>query len=674
MTTTGNAPSKPTSSTIATIALVLGLGAVLLVAQSSHGFGPVGSLLTVGLWISVWTLATLGAGRVVVNSARSDDAAGIEDLLMACVIGSGVLSALAVLLSFAGWFRSAPLLGILVAAAVWGGIGLIRRPVALPGLTKPGLGLAALWFIALVVAATVTTFYDQWHQHIGFPWLWFQEGSIHVNPRNYYSYMPVNSSLMYAYGIGTLGAWSAQAIHWWSGVVTVLICAAMGRRVASDGGAWWAAVIVATTPNVVHLAASGGSDLVVTLFAAGAWLALLRSAEGSGSSLRWWLLAGACAGLAAGTKYTALGTVVLPLGAGAIVLHRPWRRPSLRPFVKGAGLATVGGILTFGPWVLRNLLATGAPLYPFMTGPFRSLMNADAARIHELSDELAGFDLSWSHIVDGIGLGSLTSPIGGFAPAGLLWLAAAGAALIALPRLTRPTAPALAVGALVGIALWLIGLQVVRYLLPALLPLAAVLGGGIALALKEASPQIRRAVTVLITAAVVWNLSTMLNPVGFQRLGCSLGVNPVEPLLSRWVSSSLAFDAVKQLPEDARLLLVAESRAFGFERAVELENPYPFGDTRLEALARASETPDEMAAQLAAEEITHVLTNRWEARRMAGMIRRDRYFNCGDDRVLNRLDRFARHCLEPEWLGNGVSIYRLDPSCESTGAGDLATW
>jgi hypothetical protein len=81
-----------------------------------------------------------------------------------------------------------------------------------------------------------------------------------------------------------------------------------------------------------------------------------------------------------------------------------------------------------------------------------------------------------------------------------------------------------------------------------------------------------------------------------------------------------------------------------------------------------------MAAQLASEEITHVLTNRWEARRMAGMIRRDRYFNCGDERVLNRLDRFARRCLEPEWLGNGVSIYRLDPSCESTGAGDLATW
>jgi hypothetical protein len=448
----------------------------------------------------------------------------------------------------------------------------------------------------------------------------------------------------------------------------------MGRRVVADGGGWWAALLIATTPNVVHLAASGGSDLVVTFFAGGAWLALLRTADEPDRMLRWWLLAGAFAGLAAGTKYTAIGTVVFPLAAAAVVLHRPWRRGSLKVLAGGAGVATLGGTLTFGPWLLRNLVATGAPLYPFLTGPFRGMMGADSTSIFEFSDELSGFDFGWSHIFDGIGLGSLTSPIGGFAPAGLLWLACAAVALVAAPRMRRPAAPALIAGAVVGIALWLIGLQVVRYLLPALLPLAAVLGGAVSLAMRGATPLVRRAVGTLIVAAVIWNLTTMLNPVGFQRLGCSLGVNPVEPLLERWVSSSLAFDAVKKLPENARLLLVAESRALGFERSVVIENPYPFGDTRLEALARAHDSPTAMAAELAGDDITHVFANRWEARRMAGMIRRDRYFNCGDEEVLDRLDEFSRHCLEPEWMGHGVSIYRLDPSCSSTGAGDLATW
>ena len=45
---------------------------------------------------------------------------------------------------------------------------------------------------------------------------------------------------------------------------------------------------------------------------------------------------------------------------------------------------------------------------------------------------------------------------------------------------------------------------------------------------------------------------------------------------------------------------------------------------RLEELARTNESIDDMAAVLAGEGFTHVLTNRWEARRIAGMRRRPR--------------------------------------------------
>ncbi len=656
------------------LVLVVALGATLIAGQSARGFGPVGSLLAVALWVAIWTLAAGGVGRPVLAAIRAGQDEDAEALLLALVAGTGVLVAAGVALSAVGRFSPGPLLVILLAAATFGGWSLYRNPVAAPRISGHAMLLAAPWLVALVVAATVTTFYDQWHQHLGFPWLWLREGHFYLVPRNPYTYMPVNSSFLYAFGLGSLGAWTAQAIHWWCGAITVLCCAALGRRVVSGGGGWWAAALFATTPNAIHLAAAGGSDLVVTMYGAGAWLALLRSADDRGRAWRWWLLAGALAGLAAGTKYTALATVALSLAAGATFLHRPWRRGRLMPFIAGAAAAVGGAAATFGPWVARNLLATGAPLYPFLTAPFSDWMPEQLGPLDEYSEIMSGFDIGLPHILDGISLGSLASPIGGFAPSGVLWLAAAAAALVALPRLDRRTAGALAVGAGVGIALWIVGLQVVRYLLPALVPLAAVAGGGVAVSLAAATRPIRRAIRILIVAGVLWNLTTLLGPVGFQRLGCSLGVTSAEPLLERWVSSSLAFDAVRALPPDARLLLVAESRALGFERDVELENPYPYGDTRLEALARNHVTPEAMAAELAADGITHVLTNRWEARRMAGMIDLERYFNCGDEVVLARLDRFARTCLQPEWLGHGVSIYRLDPSCRSSGAGDLATW
>ena len=657
---------------LSVLALVLGLGAALLIGQSLHGFEPAGTLLTVGLWIVLWTLGTIGAGRPVVDWCNAGREPSGEDLVLAFIAGSAVLAGATVVLSFAGWFRPGPLLGLLAAAAVLGGFDLYRRPVDPPNIQRRTLAVGALWVVALAIAATVTTFYDQWHQHLGFPWLWLREGSIHVIPRNFYSYMPVNSSLMYAFGLGSLGAWSAQAIHWWSGAVTVLTCGLMGRRLSGDDGGWWAATIVATTPAVLHLAASGGSDLVVTMFAAGAWLALLRTRDDGDTRNRWWLLAGAFAGLAAGTKYTALGTVVLPLAAAAIVLHAPWQSGSFAGFVRGAGTATLGGTLTFGPWIVRNLLATGAPLFPFMTSPFRQMLKTDPATLDRFSGWLSGFDLSLDHIVGGLDLGSFTPPVGGFAPAGLLWIGCAAAAVIVLPRLAGPATAALVTGAVVGTAFWLTGLHVVRYLLPALLPAAAVLGGGMATVLRSSTPPIRRATIGLIVAAITWNLTTTLHPVGFQRLGCSLGLNPVEPLLERWVSSSLAFDEVSRLPENAKILLVAESRALGFERDVELE--HPFGESRLEELARTNDSIDDMAAVLSGEGFTHVLTNRWEARRIAGMRRRPRYFIHGDGRTMARLDLFARRCLDPVWLGHGVSIYRLDPSCSSTGAGDLADW
>jgi hypothetical protein len=670
----GSHPTASAATSLPALALAVGLGLALLGGQAGHGFGPVGSLLAVGLWLAAWTLAAVGAGRPLIRRLRGANAESPEDLVLAAALGATALVAAAAALSVVGWFRPWPLLAVLIGLAVVGALDLARWPVATPRLGWWGAALAVLWLVPLVIAATVTTFYDQWHQHLGFPWLWLQSGHIHVIPRNFYSYMPVNSSLLYAYGLDSLGAWSAQVVHWWTGAATVVACGLMGRRLAGARAGLWAATVVATTPTVLHVAASGGSDLVVTFFAATAWLALLRTADdGIEGPLRWWLLAGALAGMAAGTKYTALGTVGIPLAVGAIVLHRPGRSLSTwRPLLAGAAAAVGGALLTFGPWVARNLATAGAPFFPFLAGPFRGMLRSDPEAVARFGDWISGFDLSLSHIADGLGLGTWTPPVGGFAPAGLLWLGAGLAAVLALPWLRRPAASALAAGALAGIAFWLVGLHVVRYLLPALVPAAAVLGGGLAVALGAAGTPIRRALTFLVAAAVAWNLSTTLHPVGFQRLGCSLGVEPVEPLLARWVSSSLAFDAVAALPDEARILLVAESRALGFEREVEIE--HPFGESRLEELARLHDSPEAMAAALAGEGFTHVLSNRWEARRIASMRNRPRYFVHGDPAAMARLDAFARRCLEPEWLGNGVAVYRLDPGCASSGAGDLASW
>ena len=86
----------------------------------------------------------------------------------------------------------------------------------------------------------------------------------------------------------------------------------------------------------------------------------------------WLVLAGAMAGFAFGTKYTA---GVLAIAAGVTLLfHLFQRKAKLLPAV---GLFAGSALLVVLPWLLRNTIYTGNPFYPF----FFPAGDMDAVRI-----------------------------------------------------------------------------------------------------------------------------------------------------------------------------------------------------------------------------------------------------------------------------------------------------
>lgn len=628
-------------------------------------------------WAGLWTLATFGAGRPVVRWLVPVTANIQQRMVLSAISGAGVLTACAAGLSVVGLFRPGPLMILLVVWALAGAWSLARAPGETLRIQTATLPLIVVAGVGLLVAATVSPFYDQWHQHLGFPWIWLQDGSIHRLGRNWYSFMPVNSSLLFAYGLKTLGPWSAQVIHWWAGAVTVLAVASLSRQMGSKTAALWALWIAVATPTALHLATTAGNDLVVTMFCAGAWLGLIHTAGENDHPMRWWLFAGACVGLAAGTKYTAIGTVAIPLTVGAIVLHRPWKGAShFTRLLSGSVTATAAALAVFAPWAVRNFADTGNPLFPFLNRVFRGTLKVSLDRAQEFDAWVSGFDLSARHLVSGLDLGTFQAPLDGFPSIGLAYLPLAALAITVffLKRSRENEVPALAAGAVAGIAFWLVSLHVDRYLLAALVPAIPVLAIALAGTLEMASKVVRTALVALMALIFAWNLAASVSQMGLDRLGCTLGVEEVEPILARWVSSSPAFEPVAALPRDAKVLLVAEARALGFERPVELE--HPFGEPRMEELARTSASPRAMAETLAADGITHILANRWEADRIARMRSRRTYFAPADPLTAERLDQFARECLQPMWDDRGVFLYRLVPECNvpPPGAGGLARW
>lgn len=674
----GKIPGASRWGSVSAVVFVVAAATVLVRAQDGEGFRTVGVVAMAVGWAGLWTLGTLGAGLPVVRwlvpaSARNHQ----QGMVLSAIAGAGVLTACAGGLSAVGLFRPGPLMILLWLWALVGALRLARVSGEAPSIQSRVLPLVGMAGVALLIAATVSPFYDQWHQHLGFAWIWLQDGSIHPLQRNWYSFMPVNSSLLYAYGLKILGPWSAQVIHWWAGVVTVLTVASLTRKLGSDSAVLWTLWIVVATPTALHLATTAGNDLVVTMFCAGAWLGLIHTVGETENRLRWWLFAGGCVGLAMGTKYTAMGTVAIPLAVGAIVLHRPWKgADQFTGLLRGSSAATAAALAIFAPWAVRNFADSGNPLFPFLNNMFRATLKVSLDSAQEFDAWISGFDLSARHLVSGLDLGTFQAPLDGFPSIGLAYLPLAALAIVVffVNRYRQKEVNALAAGALAGIAFWLASLHVDRYLLAALVPAIPVLAIALSGTLEKASKVVRFALVALMALVFCWNLAASASRMGLDRLGCTLGVEEVEPILARWVSSSAAFEPVAALPPDAKVLLVAEARALGFERPVELE--HPFGEPRLEELARTSASPREMAETLASEGITHILANRWEADRIARMRSRRTYFTPADPLTAARLDQFARECLQPMWDDRGVFLYRLVPECNvpPPGAGGLARW
>src|SRR4029453_8419061 len=95
----------------------------------------------------------------------------------------------------------------------------------------------------------------------------------------------------------------------------------------------------------------------VLFFAAVAGGLLLR--DGAGGCWRAAFLAGICAGLAGGCKYTALALVGVALGASWFLSNPAAWFVRCRP----ALTYTLGVLLAFSPWLIRNAAFTGNPTY-----------------------------------------------------------------------------------------------------------------------------------------------------------------------------------------------------------------------------------------------------------------------------------------------------------------------
>ena len=216
--------------------------------------------------------------------------------------------------------------------------------------------------------------YDVLSYHLQVPREWLRLGAMTPLPHNVYSYFPnlaevgfmqigamrgsmygaIHATQLFHASLAVLGAWGAGCL---------------AARHGTTAGGFLAAAALLATPWTLIVASSSYNEMFAVSMGAAALLLVFDPQF----NRRGALMAGMLAGFATLAKLTAGPMLALPIGFLILLRLNRLEAASNRQWKRAIGLAAtaaLGGIIVLSPWLIRNAVWTGNPLFPFATGMF----------------------------------------------------------------------------------------------------------------------------------------------------------------------------------------------------------------------------------------------------------------------------------------------------------------
>jgi hypothetical protein len=525
---------------IAIVSLAGGLGTSILPVLELSPLARISFRAALGLGL-------LGLGVLVLGSTL-----GLNALL-----SGGVLVLLGLLLrrSLRAWWEDFSEL-----RQLWSRSGVFGRLVA--------LGSMLILLSTLLAALAPPLKWDALVYHLLLPQAYLQSGRILYTPWLSFWGMPQLGEMLFTWANALAGQGAASVLGWASGVLALLGTLGYTHQRFGLRAAWGA---VAALLSGFTLASSLSWSYVDWLAFYFGWVALVALIEwrlNSGSRFLW--LAGAISGLALGVKYTA--GVLAIAGTLAIIRHVYSRRQAgswFRDLSAGLAKFVIPLVLFSLPWWIKNLIATGNPVYPFFfPGGAMDRFRLDFYPIPPWGDSADVLLLPWQATMRG-----LEGSLGFSASIGPLFLAGAPLAWLGFSsRLkTRRTVISTAgLITLVGILVWMAGSTFSGYLIQSRLyfvifpGLAVLAGSGLAFLSELNLGQVRfsRLAGVLVVLALfLTGLEVGAQTVDQGALAFVLGSESRQDYLQAnlgWYAP--AMQAVNDLSEDSSVLMLWEAR------------------------------------------------------------------------------------------------------------------
>ena len=563
------------ASIMAIIWLVIAFIGYIYIHKSFSATELFGILQAIWQILVVMTILSLAGGIGALTPLKNLDVPPITRAVLTCAFGLGFIS-IAVLLVGATIGINA-FLWVLILV----GIILLRNQILLwwnywqdirNVYQEAGkLGRTIIIFVAiilacqLVIALAPPLWFDTLNYHLAIPQELIQLGRIVYIPNNMEWGNARQIDILYIPAMLIGGAETATVLGWMTGVMTLLAFADFTGKIFNRDSAWVAVASLMCAPSLTGLLASGYVDWEAMLFGLAMLICLLEWVTKGNRPMLY--VAGLFAGMAFATKYTAAIAFI----SGAIIILFFERPFSLKNTVRNLAWFGCLALAMALPWLMKNFLATFNPFYPlFIPGGAMDAARLSLYQRAPLQDWSRLVLLPWQTTVWGIEGG-----YGFGASIGPLLLGLSPLALIQRQIYTPLQQRILAIGGtilLTTFLVWAIGSQFsnnlmeTRYYFPNFTVWALLCGAGYFTIsqIKLQGVRIQKLFAVLILLALGFNVFGTVNTfLTYNPLSVVFRLESRETYIQNTLGAyEVAMQAIKALPENARVLMLWEARGF----------------------------------------------------------------------------------------------------------------
>jgi len=222
--------------------------------------------------------------------------------------------------------------------------------------------------------------------HLAIPKLWLENGGFYEIKWADFSYFPMNIDLLYIIPLYFNKDFLANFIHMSFGIGTSLLIYHYLRNRVSRIAGLLGILVFLSTPIVVRSSTQAYVDLGLTFFTTASIFSFIRYRDGEFKEFKWLFLSSVTMGLALGTKYNALIAWIF-LSLAIVFVYSRDTKKQWRAIGNGVIFFLVS-LFVFSPWLIKNIILTGNPLYPL----FKDFFNISGATTEIITRATASKD------------------------------------------------------------------------------------------------------------------------------------------------------------------------------------------------------------------------------------------------------------------------------------------